>query len=84
MDKTWRALGFFMGANIQVVSLILFGYWIGNYLDEAYPMSWRWMYILVMVGFLIGLYGFYVVVRKLLEIERHEKNHHSDSSPPKF
>ncbi len=72
MSNAWRALGFIMGANMQALSFLLLGYFLGKFLDEHYEQSWNWSYWLIGFGLVLAIYGYYVVVKKLLDIEKRE------------
>lgn len=61
-----------MGANMQAVSFLLLGYFLGEFLDEHYAQAWNWSYWLIGFGLLLSVYGYYIVVKKLLDIEKRE------------
>lgn len=69
-----KAFAYFLAANTQAVAFILAAYFFVPILEEHYPQSFSWGYIIWPLCIVAVSHTYYVVMRRLLQIERDMKN----------
>ncbi len=66
MANFGRAFSYLIAAQVQAVSLILFGYWGGKWLNENHPVNFSWYLVTFTVAILGVAQTFYVVIKAAL------------------
>lgn len=68
-----KVFGYFSAASIQAVVLIVAGFKLVPFLEQEYPISVEWFYIVWPTAILTIFHTYYVVVKLILKIEKNRK-----------
>ena len=76
-----KAAVYILSANLQALSLIIFFLYASDYLDEGYPQSFSWKYVLLPTALAASFYVYYQVFRVLMRLERRRQEKEGDHDP---
>ncbi|MCS7241846.1 AtpZ/AtpI family protein [Candidatus Caldatribacterium sp.] len=69
--NVWKILGEVWDLAWVTIAPILFGVFLGQYLDRKYPLGFSWTLSLLALGATLGLYNLYeTLMRVSREVER--------------
>ncbi len=73
MNDLVKALGYFLAANMQAVTLLWLGYKAIEYLEVMHPKNFSWH--LVVWPLVLGAvaYTYYKIIKALLHLEKRDK-----------
>ncbi len=78
-ENTWKILGEVWDLAWVTVAPILFGVFLGQYLDQKYPLGFSWTLSLLSLGAIFGLYNLYETLMKASrKIERKKGDRGTD------
>jgi hypothetical protein len=63
MSGLGKAFTYLIAAQVQAVTLILMGYWVGDWLNKNHPVSFNWYIVTFTIAVLGIAQTFYVVIR---------------------
>lgn len=65
-----KALAYFLAANTQAVIFILAAYFLVPILEENYPLPYSWGFMVWPLCIVFVSHTYYVVMRRVLQIEK--------------
>ena len=66
MPNLGKAFTYLIAAQVQAVTFILMGYWVGEWLNKNHPANFNWYIVTFSVAVLGVAQTFYVVIRAAL------------------
>lgn len=76
MQGLAKAFSYLIAAHFQALGILAVSWFIGDYLDKNYPISFSWLLIFVPIGVLGMAHSFYVIV---MNLRMQEKNKQKES-----
>jgi len=70
MGKGFKAFALLMATNIETVSLLFGGWYLGRWLNSSYPMEFDWMIVCYAAVIAIVARSWYRLFRTILRIYR--------------
>ena len=68
MNLMSQGLSMLIAAQVQAVGLIFAGWWIGDWLNQNYPMTWTWYAVTFPVAILAIAQFFYMLIRRVMKM----------------
>ncbi|WP_172196351.1 AtpZ/AtpI family protein [Saccharibacillus qingshengii] len=63
----WKAIGLVSAIGIDLAVFTMVGFLFGRWMDEKLGGSGLWIGFGVLIGLVLGAFGIYAIVRKVLE-----------------
>ena len=72
--QVWKAFAYFMAANFQAVLLIGFAFKLVEFLDQKYPQSFAWAFLVWPICVLVIAHSYYLMARQVVQLDKKKRD----------
>lgn len=69
-----RGFSYLIGASFEGLAILVGGVFLAGWLDKNYPISVKWITVVLPVSLIVVAHTFYVVIRAILRLEAEGKH----------
>ena len=69
MSKFYKYLGYILILNVETIIIILFCWYLGEYLNNNYYMGFSWTKILVVLSFVLILFLWIKIIKQIIKTD---------------